>query len=144
MTNITAIDSKGNSKKFDVTISGTEMIDDKKLTKYEIREPREKPSLSEYFDLQIVKLSEDKQMVFMISNNDIASLSKKGIVKAMIMALSEELNCDIISSTNIESMKIDKREGRISTVTEFWKKWEKSMENVEFLEHENRFIYKRL
>lgn len=141
ITNIKATSRDGKIGTFDVSSRDGEVVNGYTSLVFEIRPETAKSH--KHFFFQLVKLSEDRRLVFMINNNDHPELSGNGIVKAMIQAISEEYHCDVVSSSNLEQIKIDAAEGRIPEVTRFWKKWRTVLDNVNYLKEEDRFIFKR-
>src|ERR1022692_3230851 len=94
---IFAIDREGNQLEFTVI---QEAIHEKDYpgVKYKVSRPGQ--GIRNYFEVQTLDLSADRVMIYMLINHDHPELTGKGIVKAMIKALSAEFKKDIVSSTN--------------------------------------------
>lgn len=94
-----------------------------------------------YFEVDTLEVSDTRLMIYMLLNHDHPELTSKGIVKAMLKALSVEFKKDIVSSTNNPALRIGDSEGRIEAMTEAWEKWAIELPNVEYLKEEDRFIF---
>lgn len=77
----------------------------------------------------------------MIDNQDIPELSEKGIVKPMIEKLRTIHKKTIVSSTNIESLKVDDSEGRVQNVTQYWARWAIENSKIRYVKEEDRYYY---
>lgn len=106
---------------------------------YKIQEPNYKGW--KHFMFKILFIENTKILIYMISNQDIPELSGKGIVKAMIEKLRIAYRKTIISSTNIDSLKVDEIEGRIQNVSQYWLKWIKENNKIKYNRNEDRFYY---
>lgn len=94
-----------------------------------------------HFVFKILFIDTSKILIYLIDNQDIPELSGKGIVKAMIEKLLLIHKKTIISSTNIDTLKVDASEGRVQNVTEYWKKWRRQDENISYNSEEDRFYF---
>lgn len=77
----------------------------------------------------------------MIDNQSIPELTNKGIIKSMIEKLRIFHKRTIVSSTNIESLKVDEAEGRIPNVTQYWMKWSIKNDKIRYVIEEDKFYY---
>lgn len=136
---ITTIDREGQSNNFNVQEISFELQGSKGI-EFQIRLKGGK--VWQYFVFKIIFL-DSKILIYQILNNDHPEVTGKGIVRAMIKAISEEYKRDIISSTRIEELKIDISEGRIDVVSEYWQKWRKdNPTKILYNQEEDRFTYK--
>lgn len=94
-----------------------------------------------HFVFKIAFLDSSRILIFLVDNQNIPELTGKGIVKAMIVLLSQFYNASIVSSTNNEALKIDEAEGRIPNVTSYWQKWCKTDSRANYNKSEDRFYY---
>lgn len=139
MQSIEAIDRNGKSETFEVSCEKI-VGDGYEVYSYEIR--GHKTTGTGCFVFEIARISDDRMMVLNVNNFDIPEYSGKGIVKAMIAAVSKEFTCDVVSSSNKESsVVID--DGRKEHATRYWKKWTGELSNVDYLSDEDRFIYRQ-
>ena len=137
---IEALDRNGNSAEF---IVNEEVFTHKQFKGIEYKISKENSPFHPYFEFKILFIGQDRILVYMINNHHNDEFSGKGIVKAMIKAISESHTEVVVSSTNNEKLKIDETEGRIPQVSQFWNKWKTEMENVSYIEEEDRYIYKK-
>jgi len=138
ITNIRAIDRVGNEQEFIVT---QEKINEAGYDgiRYQVRTT----SMSIYagFFAVILFLPNNRILQYLLVNNDIPEVKGKGIIKALMKAVSKEFKQDILSSTNL-GHKISHSEGRVPDMDKAWKKWTYELSNVEYLPAEERFIYR--
>jgi hypothetical protein len=106
---------------------------------YKIQEPNYKGW--KHFMFKILFIENTKILIYMISNQDIPELSGKGIVKAMIEKLRTIHKKTILSSTRIESLKVDESEGRVDNVSQYWMRWTKENNKIKYVKDEDRFYY---
>jgi hypothetical protein len=106
---------------------------------YKIFEPNSK--LWKHFVFQILFVEDSKILIYMIDNQNILEVSKKGIVKSMIEEIRTTYKKTIISSTNINEFKHVDSEGRVNNVTKFWEKWTKENGQIQYNKREGRFYY---
>jgi hypothetical protein len=137
ITQIRTIDKEQRSHEFIVSEEAYSHSDIEGIL-YKISKP-ELPTWK-HFEFVILFVT-NRILIYRINNNDHPELSGKGIVKSMIKAISDEFNKDIVSSTN-KAYKLDDTEGRIPSVTKYWKRWLSELENVEYLEAEDRYVFK--
>jgi len=139
ITHINTIDRDGNPHEF---IVNEESFIHKEIkgTIYRISVETE-PSWM-FFEFKVLDITEDRTLIYMINNNHTPVVSGKGIVKSMIKALSSTYRKNIVSSTNTEELKLDNTEGRIDIVSDFWNKWMREMDNVDYIKEEDRFIFR--
>lgn len=138
ITRIFATDRENNTIEYTVT--------QEEIEEYNypgIRYMVTKPGIEvwKFFTVDTLKVSDSRMLIYRVLNNYHPELDGKGIVKAMIKALSGKFKIDIISSTNNHKYKIGEGEGRIDVMTKAWQKWAKEFSNVEFLENEDRFVF---
>lgn len=138
MINIEAIDRKGNIEKFDVS---TEEFQLNKYPgkRYEIRTNGYVGW--KHYEFIILFIDDNRILIYRVVNNDVPELTGKGITKAMIESIRKEYNMVIISSTRLDNKKIDVTEGRIDTVSRYWKKWTSENPKIIYISSEDRFIY---
>lgn len=135
---IETVDKKGNKFSFEITEEPLS-IGKYNGIYYKIYEPNYKGW--KYFVFQILFVDNSKILIYMIDNQNIPELSGKGIVKPMIEKLSTVHKKTIVSSTNIESLKVDCSEGRVPNVTQYWIKWSKENSKIRYVKEEDRFYY---
>src|SRR5688572_17897922 len=85
---------------------------------FEIKHPHIKTPKN--FLFEVIRISNDRVMILGVNNCGVPEFSGKGIVKAMIVAVSKEFDCDVVSSSNTNS-EISVDDGRKSYVTKYWK-----------------------
>ena len=132
------IDRKGNKFSFEISEEPLNVGKFEGIY-YKIHEPNYKGW--KHFVFQILFIEKSKILIFMIDNENIPELSGKGLVKSMIEKLIAIYKVTIVSSTNIESLKIDKAEGRVPNVTQYWEKWSTDNCKIRYVKEEDRFYY---
>lgn len=98
----------------------------------------------EHFYINLIELNADNIMVLYIGNNDHPSVSGKRIMDFMIPLLSERHQANIVSSSNIEALKSSNWEGREEGATVIWNRLVEKFDNVEYLEKEDRYIFRKV
>jgi hypothetical protein len=141
ITHIQTTDSDGNNHYFIVNETSFKHKDFEGIS-YSIT--GEGLSFHKIFEFTILNVSPERILIYRLNNNFHTELTGKGIVKAMIKKISETTGKIIVSSTNIEHLKIDETEGRIKDVSNYWNKWKKEMSNVDYIDNEDRYVYKPL
>jgi hypothetical protein len=132
------VDRKGNKFSFEISEEPFSIGEFKGIY-YKIHEPNYKGW--KHFVFQILFIENSNILIFMIDNQNIPELSGKGIVKSMIEKLRLIHKKSIVSSTNIESLKVDKAEGRVSNVNAYWGRWAKENIKIRYVRDEDRFYY---
>jgi anti-sigma factor RsiW len=140
ITNIQALGRDGIEREFLVS-EGPIHENGYAGVRYTIRTADMSPFIG--FTVDFLFLPNNRILQFMLLSNYIPEVSGKGIVKAMMKAVSQEFQRDIVSSTNIGT-KVSESEGRIPDMDIAWKKWFKELPNVGYLPDEDRFIYRYL
>lgn len=137
---ITAYDPQGNPEKFLVREQEFQPTDDCNLTGFEYLVFTEnQPLVGFIFQLLFTN---DQYYIKYVDNNDLPHVSGKGIVRAMLIALSRLVKKDIYSSTNMPSQKIYESEGLVPKMQAAWNKWKTELPNVEYLSDKGRFVFK--
>jgi hypothetical protein len=138
---ITAFDRSGDAEIFEVSCEEAD-AEGYPYYCFEIKHPHIKTSKN--FLFEVARISVDRVMIMGVNNLGLPEYSGKGIVKAMIRAVSREFNCDVVSSSSNPNSEILVDDGRKPFVSRYWKKWCREMSNVHYLKEEDRFIYKRI
>lgn len=135
---IETTDRKGNVFSFEITEEPL-TVGKYEGIYYNIHEPNYKGW--KHFVFKILFLDNSRILIYMIDNQDIPELSEKGIVKPMIEKLRTIHKKTIVSSTNIESLKVDDSEGRVQNVTQYWARWAIENSKIRYVKEEDRYYY---
>lgn len=136
---IETVDRKGNNFLFEIAEEPLS-IGKYNGIYYKIHEPKNSKGWK-HFVFQILFIDNSRILIYMIDNQNIPELSGKGIVKSMIEKLSTVHKQTIVSSTNIDFLKVDGTEGRVPNVTQYWIKWSKKNSNIRYVKEEDRFYF---
>ena len=98
----------------------------------------------DHFYINLLEVSPERIMILYIGNNDIKEVSGKRIMDFMIPVLSERHQASIVSSSNIQDLKISNWEGREDGATVIWNRLKATFENVRYLEEEDRYIFEKI
>ena len=138
ITTLTGRDRTGQDHHF---IVEQEQILHEKFEEIEFRITQPGLPYHKHFIFSIVHLKDGRILIYRVDNNFAPELTGKGIVKAMITALSEKYKKIIVSSTNKDELKIDAAEGRVQDANNYWNKWLAELDNVSFIAGEDRFAF---
>ncbi|MFT4970829.1 MAG: hypothetical protein ACI9XO_004658 [Paraglaciecola sp.] len=98
----------------------------------------------EHFYINLIEVNPERILILYIGNNEHPSVSGKRIMDFMIPILSERHQTNIVSSSNLEGLKISNWEGREEGATVIWDRLAERFEQVTYLEEEDRYIYKKV
>ena len=132
------VDRNGKAHQFHFTVE-TNRIEGANAWEYHIFKKHQ----YEHFYINLIEVSPQRIMVLYIGNNDHKEVSGKRIMDFMIPVLSERHEMDIVSSSNMEALKISNWEGREDGATVIWDRLVMQFENVRYLEEEDRYVFER-
>lgn len=135
---LTTIDRLGQTHQFNFTVENNQ-IEGRNSWVYYVFQTNE----YEHFYINLIELTPNKILILYIGNNDHPSVSGKRIMDAMIPLLSERHQADVVSSSNIEALKISNWEGREDGATVIWDRLNTQFENVRYLEEEDRYVFEK-
>ena len=93
------------------------------------------------FTFRILFVNDDRILIYLTHNNDFPDVSGKGILKPMIEAIRSKYRKPVVSSTRIDSLKVDIGEGRVPEATRYWEKWLRGNPKISYIQEEDRFMY---
>jgi hypothetical protein len=138
MDTLNTIDRLGQPHQFNFTVQKNK-IEGANSWEYHVFKTNE----YDHFYINLLEISPDRIMILYIGNNEVKEVSGKRIMDFMIPLLSERHQADIVSSSNLESLKSSNWEGREDGATVIWDRLVEKFNNVVYLEKEDRYVFKR-